>query len=81
MKELEAFSPEVASRPLMIAANKIDTLGADRSRLVRLRGMAARKKIPFFAVSALKSEGLKPLLDALARELDKTGGKAGEDEA
>jgi len=81
MRELEAFSPEVASRPMVIAANKIDALGQDRSRLTRLGRMAARRKLPFFAVSALKGEGLKPLVDALARELDKTGGKAGEDEA
>jgi GTP-binding protein len=81
MKELEAFSAEVASRPLVIAANKIDALGRDRSRLTRLRQMAARRKIPFFAVSALKGEGLKPLVAALARALDRAGGKAGEDGA
>jgi GTP-binding protein len=80
MKELEAFSPEVAARPLVVAANKIDTLGQDRSRLLRLRRMAARQKIPFFAISALKSEGLKPLVATLARELDRIGEKIGKDE-
>jgi GTP-binding protein len=71
MKELEAFSPEVAARPQVLAANKVDTLGADKSRLVRLKRMAARKKIPFFAISALNGEGLKPLVDALARSLER----------
>jgi GTP-binding protein len=71
MKELEAFSPEVAARPQVLAANKVDTLGADKSRLVRLRRMAARKKILFFAVSALNGEGLKPLVAAVARELER----------
>jgi GTP-binding protein len=80
MKELEAFSPEVAARPLVVVANKIDTLGQDRSRLLRLRRMAARQKIPFFAISALKSEGLKPLVATLARELDRIGEKIGKDE-
>jgi GTP-binding protein len=79
MKELEAFSPEVAARPLVVAANKIDTLGQDRSRLLRLRRMAARRKIPFVAISALKTEGLGPLVATLARELDRLGGEDEED--
>jgi GTP-binding protein len=71
MKELEAFSPEVAARPQILAANKVDLLGADKSRLDRLRRMASRKKIPIFAISALKAEGLKPLIEAVARTLDR----------
>jgi len=71
MKELEAFSPEMAARPQVLAANKIDLLGGDKTRLTRLRRMAARKKIPFFAISAIKREGLKPLIEALARALDR----------
>ena len=74
MKELEAFSPEVAARPQILAANKVDLLGADKSRLVRLRRMASRKKIPLFAISALKKEGLKPLVEAVARTLDELAG-------
>jgi GTP-binding protein len=79
MKELEAFSPEVAARPQVLAANKADTLGADKSRLVRLRRMAARKKIPFFAISALKREGLKPLVAALARTLERLREEGGKE--
>jgi GTP-binding protein len=71
MTELACFSPEVAARPQVLAANKVDLLGGDRTRLVRLRRMAARKKIPFFAISALKREGLKPLVDAVARALER----------
>jgi GTP-binding protein len=71
MKELEAFSPAVAARPQILAANKIDLLGPDRTRLIRLRRMAARRKIPMFAISALKREGLKPLVEAVARTLDR----------
>ena len=71
MKELEAFSPDVAARPQVLAANKVDLLGRDKTRLVRLRRMAARKKIPFFAISAIKREGLKPLVEALARRIEK----------
>ncbi|MBP1660183.1 MAG: small GTP-binding protein [Candidatus Aminicenantes bacterium] len=79
MAELEAFSPEVAARPQIIAANKVDTLGEDKSRLLRLHRMAARKKIPFFAVSALNREGLKPLVDAMARTLERLKDEGGKD--
>ncbi len=81
MEELEAFSPEVAARPMIIAANKTDALGEDTSRLLRLKRMAARRKLPFFALSALKREGLKPLVDALARTLDRLGAEGGQDKA
>jgi GTP-binding protein len=77
MKELEAFSPEMAARPQVLAANKIDLLGEDKTRLTRLRRMAARKKIPFFAISAIRREGLKPLIEALARALERLGEKDG----
>jgi GTP-binding protein len=73
MKELEAFSPEVAARPQVLAANKVDLLGDDKTRLLRLRRMAARKKIPLFAISALKRDGLRPLVEAVARMLEGPG--------
>jgi GTP-binding protein len=77
MKELEAFSPAVAARPQVLAANKVDLLGEDKTRLTRLRRMAARKKIPIFAISALKREGIRPLVGALVRALDRLGEKDG----
>ena len=39
--------------------------------------MAARKKLPFFAISAIKSEGLRPLVGALAAALDRLAEEAG----
>ena len=81
MKELEAFSPEVAARPQVLAANKIDLLGRDKTRLDRLRRMAARKKIPFFAISALTRQGLKPLVAALARTLERLREEGGKEAA
>ena len=77
MKELEAFSPEVAARPQFVVANKVDLLTGDRSRLIRLKRMAARKKLPFFAISAIQSEGLRPLVGALAAALDRLAEEAG----
>jgi len=81
LKELEAFSPEVAARPQVLVANKVDLLGGDASRLTPLKRLAARRKIPLFAVSALKREGLRPLVECVARMLEEiaageTGGPA-----
>jgi GTPase len=69
MKELEAFSPEVAARPQILAANKVDLLGDDTARLARVKRMATRRKVPLFTISALKGEGLRPLVEAVARRL------------
>jgi GTP-binding protein len=75
VRELEAFSPEVAARPQIIAANKIDLLGSEKDRLARLKRLAARKRIPVFPVSALKRQGLRPLVEAVARTLERLAEK------
>jgi GTPase len=69
MKELEAFNPELARRPQVVVANKIDLLGEDHSRLTAVRRLAARKKLPFAALSALKSEGVAALKSLLAEAI------------
>lgn len=69
MKELEAFNPELARRRQILVANKIDLLGRDQSRLESLRKFAARRKLPFLAVSAAKGTGLKPLVAEMVKEL------------
>lgn len=70
MKELESFDARLARRAMIVAANKVDLLGRDKSRLTGLKRLAGRKKIPFFAISALKGEGLKPLVRAMAEMLE-----------
>lgn len=76
MKELEAFKPGLARRAQILAANKVDLLGKDKSRLTGLKRLAARKKIPFFAISAIKGEGLRPLVGAMVKTLDRLEGEA-----
>ena len=60
--ELEAFSPEVAARPRVLAASKCDAV-SDPERLESIRRAAARRGLPFFEVSAATRTGLKPLVD------------------
>jgi GTP-binding protein len=70
MKELEAFSPRLAKRQQILAANKIDLLGEKEHGLSEVRKLARREKLPFFAISALKKEGLKKLVNSTSKALD-----------
>ncbi len=69
MKELEEFNAQLAKKPQILAANKIDLLGGDKQRLEMIEGLAQKKKLPFFAISALKNEGLRALVSAMASSL------------
>lgn len=70
MKELEAYGSALAARPKIIVANKTDALGGQRSRLERVRRLAAKEGVPFFAISALTGKGLKELAAGMARALE-----------
>jgi GTP-binding protein len=63
-KELAAFQPALAEKPMALAANKIDVQG-DGDHVAALRRHAKKAKIPFFAVSAVTGEGLASLLNFL----------------
>lgn len=75
MKELKAFSPKLVQRQQILTANKIDLLGENRKILDRMKELARREKIPFFAISALKKEGIANLVDALSKSLEFIGEK------
>jgi len=69
MKEIAAFNPELARRKQILVANKVDLLGEDKSRLEAVKKLAARKKLPFFAISAIKGDSLKALTTAVAAKI------------
>ena len=77
-KELEAYNPEIAARPQVIAANKTDALWQDGEDPVeRLRKEFEPKGVRVFAISAVSGKGLKELLyyvqellNKLPKELD-----------
>lgn len=70
MKELEAFSPRLTQRQQILAANKIDLLGGDKRSLEKVKRIADREGFPFFAISALKEEGIRSLVNELAKTLE-----------
>jgi GTP-binding protein len=64
--ELSRYSAELAHKPQLVAANKVDLPDA-RERLNGFRQAMAGRGVPVFAVSAATGEGLGPLLDAVAQ--------------
>ena len=60
--ELRAFSSDLAGKPQVVAANKIDAL-ADRTHLNDLKARCDAAGVPFHAVSAVSGEGIRSLLE------------------
>lgn len=71
LKEIEAFSPRLVERHQILAANKIDLLEEKKGGLEDLKKLARKEGLPFFAISALKKEGLGKLVNELARTMDR----------
>ena len=61
--ELELYSPELAKKKQIVAANKTDLI-EDPEKLEKLRKDIEGEGYLFFPVSTLTGEGLKPLLEA-----------------
>ena len=67
--ELKEYSPELAERPQLVAANKCDLLGDDREPLLRLKERAESLGCQFFEISAAAHQGLHELIMAAAGKL------------
>jgi GTP-binding protein len=63
-RELELFQPELAAKPQLVAANKIDALD-DESRVYELSRRARALGLPFFRISAVTGTGVPALLEAV----------------
>ena len=66
--ELKEYSPELASRKMLVAANKTDIL-ADRTLLEQLKAHVEGLGLPFFELSAATHQGVRELMKAAAGEL------------
>jgi GTP-binding protein len=74
-KELQLYDPQLAERPEIVVINKID-LPDTRRQLTRLRQAFGRRKLPFFAVSAVTGDGMPELLEAIWKQLARARKKA-----
>jgi GTPase len=68
--ELSAFSPELAEKPMMVVATKLDAT-TDRTHLEELRAFAAERGLEFHAISSATGEGIVELVRAIANALDR----------
>ena len=65
MNELRSFSEDLAAKPMIVVATKIDA-AQDPERIASLRKLARQKKLPFYKISSVTGEGLPALKRALA---------------
>jgi GTP-binding protein len=76
-RELSNYSPALARKPQIIAANKMD-LPVARKRYPRFAQAMKRRGQKVLPISAATGEGLSSLLDATAEALFRTLGTSGE---
>lgn len=70
-KELENYNPEIAARPQVIAANKIDMIYAGENDPVQiLKNEFEPKGIKVFPISAINGDGIRELLYEVRHMLD-----------
>ncbi len=70
-KELEAYNTEIAKRPQVIAANKMDIIYEDENTVIdKLNAEFSPKGIKVFPISAVSGKGIKELLYQVRDMLD-----------
>jgi len=62
--ELKSFDPALAAKPTILVAAKADVANPDK--LKKLAAMAKRRKLPFYAISAVTGEGVEALKYTIA---------------
>lgn len=67
--ELEAYSREVAAKPKIVVATKLDALD-DENRLKELERYCRARNLEFHSISAASGKGLKELLRLVEKRLD-----------
>jgi GTP-binding protein len=67
-RELAAYNEDIAERPQIVVATKIDSLD-DPDRLETLRKRAKKDRKPFFAISSVTGNGVQDLVHEIAKLL------------
>ena len=66
--ELKEYSPELASRPMIVCGNKTDLL-FDQEGADALKEHVEGLGLPYFSLSAATHQGVKPLIQSIAAKL------------
>lgn len=72
--ELASYDADLAKKPQVIAANKIDLLGDEEGPVIRLKETFEPLGVKVFPVSAATGKGLKELLYYVKARLEELGG-------
>ena len=67
-RELANFGEGLDAKPMIVVATKLDVVNPDK--LAKLKRYAKRKKLPFYAISAVTGEGIDELKRAMADRVD-----------
>jgi GTP-binding protein len=68
--ELASFSPDLAQKPMIVVATKLDAT-TNREHLEELRAFAAKRGLEFHSISSASGEGIVELVRAMADALDR----------
>jgi GTP-binding protein len=77
-RELKAYDPQLAERPQIVVATKLDALD-EPERLESLRRRAAEDGREFYEISAVTNRGVRELVNAVAVRLDELKRDGGSD--
>ncbi len=68
MQELAGFSEELAAKPMIVIAAKMD-IAQDPTRVASLRELAAARGLPYFEISSATGQGIDGLKYAMAERV------------
>jgi GTP-binding protein len=68
--ELASFSPDLAKKPMIVVATKLDAT-TNHDHLEELRAFAAKRGLEFHSISSASGEGIVQLVRAMADALDR----------
>jgi GTP-binding protein len=67
--ELAQYSPDLASRPMIVAANKLDLIPEGSDNLTRLKEYVTAQGYEFYEISAATHQGTRQLMQTVAGKL------------
>src|SRR5579859_5437590 len=68
MRELASFSPDLAQKPMLVVASKMDA-AQDRERVASLKRLAEQHGLPYFEISSATGLGIEALKHAVAERV------------
>ena len=68
MRELASFSPELALKPMLVVASKLDA-AQEPERMASLRRLAAERGLPYFEISSVTGTGIEALKYAMSERV------------